>query len=78
MTFDVMHQRDDFLGKSPGVRGGLPICPRMLQHGQEVQTLATDVDQIQGELPVWGVTQRAAEEREEEWNRPKVKSVLLI
>ncbi len=45
-TFDMVHQCDDFLGKSPSVRGCLPVRPRVLQHGQEVQTLTTDIDQI--------------------------------
>ena len=52
LTFDMVHQCDDFLGKSPSVHGGLPVRPRVLQHGQEVQTLATDVHQVQRELPV--------------------------
>lgn len=46
LTFDVVHQCDDFLGKSPSVHGGLPVRPGVLQHGQEVQTLATHVDQV--------------------------------
>ncbi|KAA8580522.1 hypothetical protein FQN60_013480 [Etheostoma spectabile] len=37
---------DDFLGKRPSVHGVLPVRPGVLQHGQEVQTLATHVDQV--------------------------------
>lgn len=46
LTFDMVHQCDDFLGKRPSVHGGLTVRPRVLQHGQEVQTLATHVDQV--------------------------------
>ena len=66
LTFDEVHQCDDFLGKGPSVHGGLLVRPRVLQHGQEVQTLATHVDQVERELPVCRVTKRAAEEEAEE------------
>lgn len=46
LTFDVVHQCDDLLGKSPSVHCRLPVRPRVLQHGQEVQTLTTHVDQV--------------------------------
>lgn len=46
LTFDMVHQCDNFLGKRPSVHGGLTVRPRVLQHGQEVQTLATHVDQV--------------------------------
>lgn len=46
LTFDKVHECDNLLGKRPSVHGGLLICAGVLQHGQEVQTLATNIDQI--------------------------------
>lgn len=46
LTFDMVNQCDDFLGKSPSVHRSLPVRPGVLQHGQEVQTLTTNVDQV--------------------------------
>lgn len=46
LTFDLVHQGDDLLGERARVRGGLTVRPRVLQHGQEVQALATHVDQV--------------------------------
>lgn len=46
LTFDLVHQCDDLLGKRPSVHGALPVRPGVLQHGKKVQTLAAHVDQV--------------------------------
>lgn len=45
-TFDVVHQGDDLLGKGSGVHRVLAVRPRVLQHGQEIQTLAPNVNKV--------------------------------
>lgn len=63
-TFDVVHQADDLLGEGAGVCGALAGRPRGLQQGQEIQTLAADVHQVQRQLPVCGAAQHAARDRQ--------------
>lgn len=74
-TFDVVHQGDDLLGEGPRVHFGLPVCPRVLQHGQEVQTLATDIDQVEGQLPVRRVAVQATGE-EDQRRQPAGNSII--
>lgn len=62
LLFNKVHQGDDLLCKSPAVSGGLAVRPRVLQQGQKVEPLAAHVDQVQRELPVRGVAERAAGE----------------
>lgn len=46
LTFDMVHQGDDLLGEGAAVCRGLAVRPRVLQQGQEVQTLAPHADQV--------------------------------
>lgn len=55
-----MHQSDDLLREGPRVHRRLPERPRVLQHGQEVETLSTHIDQIERQLPFRGIAQLAA------------------
>lgn len=52
LTFDLVHQCDDFLCEGSRVHRVLPVGPRMFHHGQEVEPLAADVDQVEGQLSV--------------------------
>jgi len=62
LTFDLVHQRDDFLREVSRVNRVLPVGSRMLHHGQEIEPLASDVDQVQRQLSVRRVAQSTVEE----------------